>query len=745
MGVLARVVWFAIALGSAGCFDEPDIDALARDCQVRCSASGDCPDGHSCFSGVCAKSEAAALRCGAEPRRSLSVGDRHACVVEAGTLLCWGDNRSGQAGGAARFETEPTLVEHDDQLAWLEVSAGGEHSCAIDEQRNLWCWGSNRFGQVTGSGREDQPLTQVSALEDVVDVSAGRFHTCAITAVGELFCWGRNDRNELGLGDDAPLVDGPRSVEAGDDGEVTRWASASAGAASTCALSYEGRLFCWGDNSHGQVGQGTTGDLVELPVEVDGTYHRVAVGARHACALRATDAGTAVDCWGDGRVDQSSGESSPAAAEIGSGARELAVGDEHSCAGSADAIECVGEYRDGRLGSESLARGPQQVALGGEIAELSAGGATTCARSSEGSVSCWGSNDVGQRGIGSMTAQLAPVRVGAGGWTSVDAGFAHTCATNAGELVCWGANADGQIGGSAPAIVTNADDGESLGTVTAYAAGHDQTCFELGGTISCIGGLEFRVNGTITPLAMVGGLGFGCAVNGGVLCWGGDRPQPQSTSNGGFVDAVVAATNDSEVGIARVSNGDVVVETTQPFLEMPMLRETFAGATDALAFAMADEHACVVVRGPSGDDLVCFGIGGDETFFQLGAESVNPGDSVVVIEDTAVDVVAGRRHSCGFGAAGIVCWGDDSLGQVGAGDAVRVLPAQGTQTMSPAGVQWRTPSDDTQPFRTLSAGANHTCAIDNAQNLFCWGSNSAGQLGNAAQLPPLTPTEVDLP
>ena len=305
----------------------------------------------------------------------------------------------------------PTEVSTAD---WRQVSAGDNHSCGVRVSGRLYCWGIDGAGQL-GDG---PPFTDQSAPVEVAggaanwaSVDAGGSHTCARKTNGRLFCWGQDVFGQVGNG--APYVnqDTPVQVAGGD----TDWASVSAGGDHTCARKTTGQLFCWGADHSGQVGDGGPLGLVfalPAPVEVFGgatDWASVrAAGRLHTCARRTTGQ---LFCWGaDG------------SGQLGNG--------------SPNNDEAV----------------PVEV-LGAATtwSRVSAGVDHTCARKTTGRLLCWGDDASGQLGNGGgVTAdQPAPVQVAGGtaDWVSVSAGGRYTCGRRTqGRLFCWGSDALGQLG-----------------------------------------------------------------------------------------------------------------------------------------------------------------------------------------------------------------------------------------------------------------------------------------------------------
>jgi alpha-tubulin suppressor-like RCC1 family protein len=297
-------------------------------------------------------------------------GDQHTCATRAnGTLWCWGDNTYGELGiGNQTGQDRPRPVTTPAAGGWADVTAGGNHSCAIRANGTLWCWGDNTYGELgignqTGQDRP-RPVT-TPAAGGWANVTAGGNHSCAIRANGTLWCWGRNETGQLGIGNQNNQ-NLPRQVTTPAPGG---WASVTAGGGDyTCAIRSGGTLWCWGFNDYGQLGHGSP-DPAVLPLQVTTPALRgwasVTTGGDHTCAIRTN---RALWCWGLNNSGQ-----------LG-----------------------LGYYTEGPGVGMSI---PQQVISPAAAgwATIAGGGAHTCAIRAGGSLWCWGWNDRGQLGLGNLT------------------------------------------------------------------------------------------------------------------------------------------------------------------------------------------------------------------------------------------------------------------------------------------------------------------------------------------------------
>lgn len=292
---------------------------------------------------------------------TVSAGSVHTCAVSVdGHLFCWGDNFYGTLGIGAVTPPQPLPVEvdgsHDD---WSAVSAGGDHTCGLRDSGHLFCWGLDFFGQLGdgpgGDGESPVPVEVAGGISDWAAVSAGHDHTCALEESGRLFCWGRNHHGQLG---DDSAIDSDAPVEVA--GSATDWVAVSAGVRHTCGLKASGQLFCWGSDSRGRLGNGgaTTDDQL-APAEVAGAatdWAEVSAGVSVTCARKTSGR---LYCWGsdaDGRLGNGGANDDRArpveVAGAVTGWRAVSVGSFHACALKATGrVFCWGRDRDGQLGN----------------------------------------------------------------------------------------------------------------------------------------------------------------------------------------------------------------------------------------------------------------------------------------------------------------------------------------------------------------------------------------------------------
>ena len=459
------------------------------------------------------------------PAVAVSAGARHACALTTEALVeCWGANGYGQRGDPAFGSSSAPFTVGNLGPSTLAVSAGSYHTCALDADGSIACWGSNFYGQL-GNGslfHSPAPVPTTGLSGRAALVTSGEGHTCALTETSLVECWGWNRFGQLG---DGLLVDQPR---AGAVSGLQAAGTAAAGGRHTCALlrsqSDTASVVCWGANHRGQLGGGTAArsSIPKLVKDLAASAVAVSAGARHTCAVIITGV---AECWGANEHGQLgnglTGDRSGVSTVPGLvGVVAVDAGALHSCALSdTSEVACWGSNADGQLGDGTGRDRPDPVAVAGlpeNVTAVAAGGRHSCALTTTGKVLCWGANNWGQLGNGRLSDSRKPVPAeGLSDVAAIDAGSRHTCAIMGnGDLMCWGANDWGQLGDGTnitrpvPTRVTNLS-----GHARSVSAGDDHTCAALGsGDVECWGFNYFGqlgdgrapLSGSPTPSAVVG-------------------------------------------------------------------------------------------------------------------------------------------------------------------------------------------------------------------------------------------------
>lgn len=308
---------------------------------------------------------------------SVSIGEDATCGVTDGLqLYCWGKNTHWQLGQPAAGVTTATTYLSPTLVASLanvtEVSVGAKGACAV-ASGDVYCWGSNTEGQV---GRGDFAIQkapkQVTGIGPAHGVTHGYEHACAIqTSDSRAYCWGSDKGGQLG--DDATLLRKTVATPVAGALITSLITAISAGEAHTCALK-GGFVFCWGDNFSGQLGVGTTTASPVPAAAVAGIINasRITAGYVHNCAIRPdVGFGDRVWCWGSNGSGQmgngSTGgiQTTPVLSSGPANPTEIDAGFQHTCSyvQSTGLVWCWGTGTSGQLGagSYSSSSSPVQV------------------------------------------------------------------------------------------------------------------------------------------------------------------------------------------------------------------------------------------------------------------------------------------------------------------------------------------------------------------------------------------------
>lgn len=711
----------------------------------------------------------------------IASGAAHNCTIRNGdnSLWCWGENNAGQLGNGSIFDSSSFIRIGSE--AWTQVAAGERHSCGILEDKTLWCWGANEAGQLSGGTVPTDEPVRVGSDEDWHRVAVGHDHSCAIKKIPvpdsdpvaytyPLYCWGDNSQSQLGeTSTDADGNPSDKSVVPLRVGSDSDWNSLSLGDQYSCAVKQDKSLWCWGDNTTGQLGLGDTTDRATPSAVQPGIgWLSVAAAAGHSCAIRDDDA--SLWCWGDNSFGQlgqgslSAPSPTPLAVRASTEWRAVAVGKGHSCAiekkpvaGSSPQtytypLYCWGNNVAGQLGVGTTIplASPTQVGSSEAWLTLSAGDDYSCAIDSDYIGYCWGLNASGQLGNGIQLGTDAPrLFDDSDAWAAIDSGTDHSCGLKTdpdsptlNALWCGGGNSFGQLGigslANQAAPVRIKGPAGTLDNWQDVATGHHYSCAVTdGGALYCWGknkhgqlgrghtsdniagnwSLQTQVSqGADDWDAIAAGASHSCAIKGAnrdLYCWG-------DNSNGQLGD-----------GTTNLSSNPVQVAGS--WLDMAI------GGVYSDADTSAGGHTCAIKLADPSDTQGSLWCWGKNDLGQLGTSNtteyhaprqitaVDPGTRVL---DPDFDtrwrhVAAGNNHTCAVNRSAadedvLYCWGDHSVGQLGVGtegDATRNLP---------------TLVDPANTWQDVDLGQQFSCGVTTAGILRCWGDNGEGQINAAS-------------
>jgi alpha-tubulin suppressor-like RCC1 family protein len=688
------------------------------------------------------------------PVRRVALGGQRACALSPnGVARCWGsdtDLYSLMLGGsypfdrAAPVDMTPLIGQHV-----VDIAVTNRGMCALKDEGSVFCNGEFTNQIVSGI---DGPAVQFCAGPVSVDFS----FWCALRADGKVFCWADSSSvNPLG---------GPGPFWATEAIGVDDAVSVACGNGSACAVKRDGTAWCWGG------GRGTPkpsnpsdGELPRLVPELGREIATLQAGEGGICAFARSGAAT---CFGTLFTPTNSFPLPPprTVPEL-NGARAVAIGDRHVCATGADgAVRCWGANDFGQLANGTfVAHAAPALATalggggaggsggGGAIAEVVAGEGVTCASFAGGAVRCVGSNDRGALGDGSaLSLSAVPVALAAGAsvasYKAAAVEKTGSALLSDGSVVAWGAVPSVIAPAAGPPLraaapLPFATSPLPPAAVQAFVTDVSACLRAADGAVRCL--KTAPPAGTPATFDIVPGFESGaleldanCAVpaSGGVKCGIGIAGVTPFAQPG---SASMGAVADIGIGYSGgcLLRPDGTVECWVGTKTVPV--QELGGPV--VAVAVGDDGCALRQDGA----VLCWRM---DDFLPPIAERVQLPAAAVGI--TAASGVFCRRymggfgcyaddfngHACAWTAAGdLYCWGGNAYGQLG----------DGTTTARTGVVSASAPGG---PILSASAGTRQTCALRTAdRRLVCWGWNGAGELGTGTGGPRATSSTVVLP
>jgi alpha-tubulin suppressor-like RCC1 family protein len=359
--------------------------------------------------------------------------------------------------------TGPTV--NGPNVTFVKMSAGDKFSCGLTADGTAWCWGLNDKGQL-GDGTTNIRTTPTKVLTSArfTTIASGYAHTCALTIDGSAWCWGWNDLKQSGASVRGTLQLTPLALPGG-----LVFVSVAPSVTGTCATTSGTDVYCWGLIRHTDSFNSSGGDVVtEQPTKIGTGMIAVVAGLDNRyCSV---DAAALAYCW---LLVYTYPNAGPVIPPIGAPVSTtlhfttLRVGYEHTCGLVANGQAwCWGQNSAGQLGDGTtrFSADPVPVAGGLSFESLAVGGGNiivddgagismkggfSCGIAAGGKAYCWGSNRLGQLGLGTADSQAITPQPVAGGlsFTGLRAGGYHVCGlTTTSVAECWGDNPTGQLG-----------------------------------------------------------------------------------------------------------------------------------------------------------------------------------------------------------------------------------------------------------------------------------------------------------
>ena len=685
----------------------------------------------------------------------INAGGSHSVSVSSdGQVYAWGDNTHGQIGdGTHTGRTLPTGTAAPADALFTQATAGRNHTAALDATGRIWTWGDNSDGQLgrgTVGGDDSTPGLAATGDTRFTQINAGDDHTIALDTTGHIWTWGNDTYGQLGRGTAGSATGTPaiRPMPEGTPPGLV-YTQIQAGGNHSLAIANNGTLYAWGDDTYGQLGDNKTGTATATPSPVrtptgappSFTWLYLSAGKDHTLAI-ATDTTantTAVYAFGSGRHGQ------------------------------------IGKFG---AGADNPLPTKTDLPNGADILRVSAGGQTSQAIISTGTLFTWGSNTNSQIGDGTNTDRKQPVAITTPGranftWKRAAVGMSHTLGIDsAGTLHTWGDNTHGQLGegtdtprstpgkttfpalqvtstvfGSRPGGNPNPHTDDSW-QVTAPARKHRPGQVPLT--------IRWSLNGKPQPDV---DLDYTYAPSRYTVTYdtdGGTPVPPDATVD---EDGTTARPATDPTRADHVFDGwfdgDTAYDFTQPIdRDMTLTAHWHQPGHWTLSpdhgIDSGGETVTLTPPAPGGMHLAqvsagsrnSLGIGSDGNAYAWGSnDSGQLGDGTRTDRSTPVRVAtptgagngftwtqvqAGDSMGIGLGSDGnAYAWGSNTSGL---GD--------GTSTISALPVRVATPTGTAPEFRytRISAGDGFALALGNDGQVYSWGSNSNGRLGQGSAI-----------
>jgi alpha-tubulin suppressor-like RCC1 family protein len=613
---------------------------------------------------------------------AISAGAAHTCAIRRTgfTVVCWGSDSEGQLGrgrsGGTQIVNVTTPVAVNGLSNVVSIATGGDHSCAVVQGGQTFCWGANGFGQLGDNSLVRKTAPQALTLSNASSIVAGQSHTCAIVgATQTIQCWGDNRYGQLGNSSAGAGSSVPVTVSGSLAAQNRALASSMA---YSCALRNDGTVACWGDD---RATFGTAATIVVEPTAIAGVTNAnaVAAGTGHGCAIQTWGD---VLCWGsNGNARLGRGVAANtfgnAAATTSGGAvfwhdsvqaviNPLAVVGGEACAiKETGGVQCwsYGGYTEWQTGNRisDTREMPNSLDV---ISLKSANGQTLCAVFENGRVAC---GDFANKVVGISNA----IDVTDFGGNASEGGCAVLAS---GKVKCWGQNYDGILGYPVDGFDANGYPDVSIS--------HEAR----------------EVPGVTDAISIKSGFFSVCAVKRDktVMCWGRNT----SAELGHQIDETPTPTSYNK------------------FYHTPL---TVAGLSGVLDISKSEGASCAVVESVPTNKFYCWG------FIRYDGNNGSPTLRLQAGMPNLVKTSAGTNYQdlsmCGIQAdGGVRCSAYNVYGGLGIATGINEYStAYGLQYLS-SGTTIPNVSNVTALATTGSRGP--TCVLNSSGQLLCWGARS---------------------
>ncbi|MCH2109848.1 MAG: hypothetical protein MK135_10990 [Polyangiaceae bacterium] len=660
------------------------------------------------------------------------LSDTSACSLDTqGKIRCWGVGLQGELGNS--FQTSETELQLEStNSTWIDLTASSDDYCAVRDDNTVHCWGYPFDEEVLGTEVTASPLPlQSQPATPTYKISTSDEVHCSLAEDGSASCWGDNSEGQVGVGTTFGEFNQPRSVV----GNI-KFTQLSVGDSATCGISLDRRLFCWGDNDDGQLGNPTLGqEEVGTPRQVgasqDWEYITGSSQNRAFCGIKSD---RSLWCWGSndggmlglnspvGSVDR------PTEVAAGTAWATVKLGAQHACGIQDDGSAwCWGSTLSGKTGvgpteQESLGE-PTQVGTSLNWVDLTMNSSTTLLINSSGAVYGFGENADGQLRQGSpwndgyLEADVLPEEFNQLQLESQDSIYCGL--TSESRVRCWG-NYSGSASFLVDPRLQSLPRNIETPAFEQFAVGRDSICgLTNQGKVFC-GGTDYE-----------GALGQGVDRN-------EDLPFTEESSKAGDWIAIASNGRSTTCGLRQNLAG---TETTlwcwgdgssgllgnggEESSNSPQQEAT--GSTDWAAISAGTYHICGL---KTDGKAWCFG---DNSLGALGRS----GDATTPAAEASAtnwsQLAAGSRSTCAIRSSdqSLWCWGSNENGQLGTG--TRDFNSHSSPTQIGSATNWS----------TVKSTGTHSCALNALSELWCWGESDFGQLGQVVDLSAPTKLSVN--
>ncbi|KFZ26634.1 MAG: Regulator of chromosome condensation (RCC1) repeat protein [Candidatus Izimaplasma bacterium HR2] len=724
----------------------------------------------------------------------IELGDQHSAVLTSdGRVFTWGDNAFSQLGDGTSAERHiPTEITSNFNLNTGEkiesIFLGYVHSAALSSEGRVFTWGYNGDGAL-GDGTTSPTYTPIDITdnfnlnegETISNISLGHYHSSAITSDGRIFTWGYNEDGAVG---DGTLVDKLLPLEISshfnlNEGEVIN--SISLNGRISSAITSEDRVFTWGYNFYGQLGDNTIIDKI-VPTDITSYFNlnegesitSIELGGAHSSAISSEDR---VFTWGangsgqlgDGTVTQRNipteitdnfnliGDESISSIELGGG---------HSFAlSSNDRVFAWGSNHSGQLGDGTTVDKNLPIDITSifdldsleTITSISLGGSHSFVLSSDNIIFIWGRNFYGQVGDDSTTNRYTPIELNNGFYPvyilqnplfindeiiSYSLGANHTLVlTNDERVLIWGQNDYGQLGDG-----TTTDSANPIDITSRFNLGSEEDVLEvyLGGNYSILITTEGRI--FTWGINAQGQLGDGTTTNSNIPIeiTSNFYLNPDETfvsiSAGGNHSSVI--TSEGRVFMWGYNTFGQLGDGTDTQRNLPVdITDNFnlIGEEIIENISLGGSHSSAVT---SDNRVFIWGYNGDG---QLGIGVTDMDDHPIPIDITDIfnlnetevisDIFLGGYHSSVITSEGrILIWGDNEYHQL--------ADENSFDRNFPIDITTRLLLNEGEVISTISLGNIHSSAVTTDDRIFTWGGNWDGMLGDGTTTTREVPTDI---